>query len=147
MNDIRLWHGGFPGLKPSDLLLPPDQTGSLTSARLLKGMGFDPHANGVEADRMRSDRVYLTTDRGLARAYAACWITQTGGEYRLGRGALYVARPVGESWPDPDMPDGCIECDRAEIVTVYDAAVRMTEREITRKMAAATRRRPVRGGV
>ncbi|MEV7805077.1 hypothetical protein AB0O28_19210 [Microbispora sp. NPDC088329] len=122
--DSRLWHGGVPGLQPGDLLLPPGQTGITTSSQILAALGFDPHENGVEPDRMRTDRVYLTRDREFARAYAATWTAKARHGFRIGCGALYVARPIGESWPDPDLP-GCVECERAEVVAVYDAAVTM----------------------
>lgn len=72
MKDQRLWHGGAPGLQPGDLLLPPSVTGVVTTAQWMAARGFDPHTHGVEADRMRLDRVYLTHDKDLARAYAGC---------------------------------------------------------------------------
>lgn len=135
--DTRLWHGGVPGLNPGDLLLPPNQTGIITTTQIAQTLGFDPHEHGVEADRMRPDRVYLTPHRELARAYAACWTSKTDSGLRTGYGSLYVARPVGEFWPDPDLPDGVgIECEQAEIVAVYDPAVRMPFHQIERRMGA-----------
>ncbi|MFC6081004.1 hypothetical protein [Sphaerisporangium aureirubrum] len=140
----QLWHGGYPGLKPGDLLLPPDQTGILTTAQILTDRGVDPHALGMEPDRMRRDRVYLTTGRELARAYAACWTIESDAGVREGPpGALYLARPIGESWPDPDMPPGVgIECERAEVVAVVKPAVRLTLAAIDRRMAPFMRVAP-----
>ncbi|NJP27068.1 hypothetical protein FLW53_23290 [Microbispora sp. SCL1-1] len=135
--DERLWHGGAPGLQPGDLLLPPAQTGIATSSDILIALtGFDPHDNGVETDRMRTDRVYLTRDRELARAYAACWTAKAEHGLQVGRGALYVARPIGEVWPDPDLPDVSVECERAEVIAVYDAAVTLPWQKAERRLLA-----------
>lgn len=126
--DLRLWHGGKPGLSPGDLLLPPCETGVLTRVDLLTAAGIIT-PDWMDADRNRRDRVYLTRDRELARAYAYSWEWD-----QLGRGALYIARPVGPSWPDPDLLDHSIECERAEVVAVYDPAVQMSARRYQRIM-------------
>lgn len=112
MTDTRLWHGGAPGLKVGELLLPPSETGTEHS---LTGHAL---ADDVETGLMRSDLVYLTTDRASARAYAAAYPN----------GALYVAEPLGEQEPDPDAPEIAIRCPRARITAVYDPCVRWAER-------------------
>lgn len=120
---VRLFHGGAPGLRPGQMLLPPDVTGDQggrEDAALLERMGVDLN---MEADRARSDRVYLTWNRELGRAYAAGWTWQP---HRPGYGALYVAEPVGPTWPDPDLVEHSIECEKAVIVSVYDPVVTMS---------------------
>lgn len=140
MTDQRWWHGGVGGLRPGDLLLPPAVTAVTTTGQWMSGMGFDPHENGVERDRMRRDRVYLTHDREMARAYAASWTINVQSGLTDGQGtrygALYVARPAGEWWTDPDLPDDSIECERAEVVEVYNAAVVLPWSAVERRMLA-----------
>lgn len=112
MTDTRLWHGGVPGLKVGDLLRPVSETDtehSLTryAARV-----------GLNRDHVRQDRVHLTSDRAVARAYAAAYPN----------GALYVAEPIGETEPDPDAPEIALRCPQARITAAYDPCVRWAER-------------------
>lgn len=109
---IRYWHGGFPGLRPGDLILPATESGATNT---LTGHGPIP---GYDADHVRPDRVHLTTERASAKAFAAAYPD----------GALYQAEPIGEVEPDPDAPDEAIRCERARVVTVYDPCVRWAER-------------------
>jgi hypothetical protein len=106
---IRYFHGGVPGLRSGDLLLPPAATG--TARALTTELGH----LGTFA---RSDRVYLTTDRAAARAFAACYPD----------GALYVVEPVGDVEPDPDAPKVSIRCGQAVVTSVYDPVVRYADR-------------------
>lgn len=124
MTDNRLYHGGFPGLKPGDSLLPPAKTGIGGTLKYLERAGIDPHEHGMEIDRNRDDRVYLTTDRELAKAYANSW-TLMPFKGNGSHGALYVARPVGLLENDPDLPGISFQCAAAEIISVYDPAVSM----------------------
>lgn len=103
------FHGGYPGLKPGDLIQPPDATGtehrlSAVSAEL-----------GGPAHATRMDVVYLTTGRDVARAYAAFYPD----------GALYRVEPHGGLEPDPDSGITGLswQCPAAEVVAVVDAAV------------------------
>jgi hypothetical protein len=59
----RYWHGGAPGLKAGDRILPPSVTG--TAIRLYEGAKeIDPNAS------QRLDRVYVTVDRKAASVFA-----------------------------------------------------------------------------
>ena len=106
---MTFFHGGFPGLKVGDLLLPPDRTGtehrlSATTASL-----------GGPAHATRTDVVYLTTERQVARAYAAFYPD----------GALYQVLPQSPVDPDPDclQPDLSWHCPAAVVVAVVDPVV------------------------
>ena len=97
------FHGGYPGLKPGDLIQPPDITGterrlSATAAEI-----------GAPAYSTRTDVVYVTTGRDVARAFAA----------------FYPDEPRGQLEPDPDsgIPGLSWQCPAAEVVAVVDAAV------------------------
>ena len=106
---MTFFHGGFPGLKPGDLILPPDTTGTEhTLSQYAAQMAAGPHAT-------RRDVVYLSTDRQVARAYAAFYPD----------GALYQVQPQSPVDPDPDclMPGVSWQCPAAVVVAVVDAVV------------------------
>lgn len=106
---MTYFHGGFPGLKPGDLILPPDKTG--TSRTLSQ---YVAEMNGPEHAR-RTDLVYLTTDRQIARAYAAFYPD----------GALYAAIAASPVDPDPDCtaPGVSWQCPYAVVAQVVDPVV------------------------
>jgi hypothetical protein len=104
-----MFHGGYPGLKPGDLILPPDRSG--TEHRLsatVAEMGGPAHAQ-------RTDLVYLTTGRQVARAYAAFYPD----------GALYSVFPASPVDPDPDcyVPGLSWQCPYAVVTAVVDPVV------------------------
>lgn len=132
MRAPRWWHGGFPGLGPGGLLLPPCESGYT-----------EPHAEfeavvavmlKMEPDRNRADRVYLTSTRELGRAYAWMW-----GEKNGGLGALYVAEPVGPAEPDPDLPEFSVQCAAARVLAVYDPVVTMPKHKAMRELRKVIR--------
>lgn len=105
----RYFHGGFPGLRPGDLVLPPDTTGTDHRLSAVSAvLGAPVHAT-------RTDVVYVTTGRDVARAYAAFYPD----------GALYEVKPRDELEPDPDclMPGLSWHCSAAEVVAVVDPVV------------------------
>lgn len=110
----RYFHGGAPGLKPGDLILPPDTTG--TNHRL--------SAIAAEHDgptySTRTDIVYVTTGRDVARAFAAFYPD----------GALYRVEPHGQLEPDPDcdLPGLSWQCPSARIAAVVDPVVLFRDR-------------------
>lgn len=105
----RYFHGGYPGLKPGDMLLPPDTTGT---EHRLSAIAAE---HGGPAYSTRTDVVYMAASRNVARAFAAFYPD----------GALYEVRPKGELEPDPDSGiDGLSwQCPAAEIVAVVDPVV------------------------
>lgn len=120
----RLWHGGFPDLKPGDLLLPPSATGQHRQAAMVNEMisahpGFDP--DDVRPDDRSPHWVHFTPHRNVALAYAASARTD------YGRGALYVVEPIGPVEVDPDMPVQGLRAHTARIVTVYDPCVNISD--------------------
>jgi len=106
---MTYFHGGYPGLKPGDLVLPPDRSG--TDRRLsatVAELGGPAHAQ-------RTDLVYLTTDRQVARAYAAFYPD----------GALYNVIAASPVDPDPDceMPGLSWQCPYGIVAAVLDPVV------------------------
>lgn len=113
-----LWHGGAPGRKQGERLLPPAVTGlQRTSTSLSIAAGLDSIAH-------RRDRVYLTVDRELARVWAGQWISVEG---RVGHGWLYrVSAEVELLEPDADLlslPGLSFQAPEAVVDRVYERAV------------------------
>lgn len=111
---MAYYHGGFPGLKPGDQLLPPDQTG--TDHRLSATVA----QMGGPAYAQRTDLVYLTTDRQVARAYAAFYPD----------GALYQVLPASPVDRDPDCNEDGLSwhCPMGLVVAVVDPVVLFRDR-------------------
>lgn len=128
MGEPRWFHGGVAGLAPGDWLLPRDVTGWVGTTERLHGLGVQ--IVGMEADRDRGDRVFLTTRRELARAYAWHWATVAGARF----GGLYVAVPVPVAEVDPDLPEISVQCERARIISVADPCVVMKTTRCARVM-------------
>lgn len=122
------FHGGYPGLKPGDQLLPPDETG--TAHRLSQHAA----ALGAAGHATRTDLVYLTTGRQVARAYAAFYPD----------GALYQVEANGPLEPDPDchMPGLSWQCPAATVLTVVDPAVLFRTRTADRWLRMLTPSNP-----
>lgn len=101
------FHGGVPGLRPGDQLLPPEQTGTDRT--------LSQHATAVGAPDWagRRDLVYITTQRADARVFAA---------FRPD-GALYRVEPDGPLGDDPDAPGISFTCQSARVIAVLDAVV------------------------
>jgi len=77
---------------------------------------------GMTEIGQRDDRVYVTSDRDLARAWAGIW---TPDGVRHGGGSLYRVEPEGLE-PDDDLlslPGLSFQAPRAQVVVVYDAHV------------------------
>lgn len=99
----RYFHGGIPGLKIGDELLPAN------------AIGDKPSLTTLVPGKARTDRVYLTTDRFCAEAYAAMY---------PGGGAIYLAEPIGPTAGDPDAPTLSIMSESARVVGIWDSKVR-----------------------
>src|SRR5262245_49753583 len=81
------WHGGYPHLKPGDLLLPPSQTEARhTLSRHAKELGYTGEVT-------RRDVVYVSADERDAVFFATM--------YPNG-GAVYLVVPDEPLEPDPD---------------------------------------------
>ena len=90
-----LWHGGAPGRKTGSLILPPSVTGFEETS------GFISRSEGHEDISYRDDRVYITTDRRLATAFAAYWSSKVN---QIGLGWLYAVQAAADDLePDTDL--------------------------------------------
>lgn len=105
MNNVTYWHGSSIELTTSDVLLPASHHEPgylvLTAADLY---GYD------------RDRVYVTTNRELARAWAS----------RSSAGCLLRVEPQGELEADPDFPGISYSTNQATIVDVEEHPIKMS---------------------
>lgn len=108
----RWYHGGIAGLGVGDWLLPRTVTGWPSTEERLAQLGIQ--IEGMEPDRNRDDRVFLTWQRRLARAYAWHWAIVAGERC----GSVYIAEPAPAAEPDPDLPEHGIQCERARVLSV-----------------------------
>lgn len=135
MTDGRLWHGGWAGLKPGELLLPPTATGNgrqrdRNADLLAAHPGIDP-ALITHDDPLSDDWVYFTPHRNVALAYAGT------ARQDFGSAALYVVEPVGAVETDPDFPIQGLRARSATVVKVYDPHVTISrDRAASLHMAA-----------
>jgi len=126
---VRFWHGGYPRLKPGDILLPPDQTRARhTLSQYAAELG---HAGEVT----RRDVVYVTTDQRDAIFYATM--------YPDG-GAIYLVEPAEPLTPDPDckLPGLSWCCPSARVLERRElglsrSQVRRMQRRIVAELAGA----------
>lgn len=101
---MTYFHGGVPGLRLGDQLLPPTVTGVRAAV--------DFAADLPGAGAVRRDRVYLATTELMASIFAAM---------HPAGGWLYEVDPVGEIEPDPDWfgePGESVEVGSAIVVRV-----------------------------
>ncbi|MET8609721.1 hypothetical protein [Streptomyces misionensis] len=113
LSSARLFHGGVPGLRPGDHVLPPIVTGverTLTSTA---------QALGASPEHARRDRVYVTIGRDVARVYAA--FKPDGALYEVQAGTL-------DADPDCAVPGVSFACPAAVVVRVVDPVVLFRDR-------------------
>lgn len=101
------WHGGYPGLKAFDTVLPPSSTGYVSAAVVIRERKVTSllHLSSATYD---PSFVYVTTNRALARDHAAGWSNWNfirTGIWEPGR--LYSVTPVSVIIPDFVPPVCC----------------------------------------
>lgn len=103
------WHGGAPGLSIGDVIIPRDE---------LPLSNLDRHLAMINEDPTDTGRVYITTNRKFAIAWA---IRRSNSPFKGARtGSVYRVDPIGQVDPDPDFPAaaGSYVADRAVILDV-----------------------------
>ena len=114
----RWYHGGVPGLKRGDKILPPSVTGAVSIADL-----DAPDISARVAAVHSRDRVYLAADASDARLWASLAHAHGG---RTRGGDLYEVTPDAPLEPDPDYlagDGGSAQCVSATIVRVIERRV------------------------
>jgi hypothetical protein len=117
---VRWYHGGFPGLKRGQQILPPSVTGTISVAD--KSLGDDSLRERVVKVHDPA-LIYLTRDVADARFWASL-APAHGGKNR--GGDVYEVTPDGPLVPDPDyLPkDGkSMACSSATITRIVERRV------------------------
>jgi len=118
---MKAYHGGAPGLRPGDWIEPrpaEDRRHLLDGCDVCAARAADAP---LPDDDLDPSLVYVTTVRDYARVYAAGYP----------RGALYRVETEGTLVASPDPDDtNSYGCERAQVVAVLDALVRLTPREL-----------------
>lgn len=110
------FHGGVPGFRPGRRLLPASELKLPVPKYAMPGYDTD------------AGFVYVTTDRRLARSFAAIWIDVIG--LRVGGGDLYEVTPTTDLLPDPDFAhtDGLCFATRSAVVRrVVEQGVKLSD--------------------
>lgn len=119
----RYYHGGIPGLRVGDEVLPPSETGVMSISDLADAPpGLLARAHLVH----RRDRVYLTTDLTAASLFAALHPNGT----RTRGGDVYRVHPDGDVEPDPDWlgdPGVSVAAASARVTAIVRTGVRRSE--------------------
>lgn len=107
------FHGGAPGLKQDDLILPAQELGIRAGADYLEG----------DTSHVRRDRVFISSRFSVAAAFASTTPDEQD------RAWVYMVQPIGEIEPDPDYsgedPDESRQCERARVRKV----IRLSRRD------------------
>lgn len=114
--EATYFHGGAPGLR---------RRRPLRAAADLN----TTYTYTVPTAVYRPDRIYVTTHRELARAYAGRYVDRQG---RSVPGSVYQVRVIGTPEPDPDydqLGHIYLMCRAADIVEVLENDVSLTRRE------------------
>ncbi|MDQ1717323.1 MAG: hypothetical protein QOF92_933 [Pseudonocardiales bacterium] len=115
---VANWHGGTPGIGVGEYIESPYTRRNQLSLRQREKEAV---YRGSGLNKLRDQkRVYFTSDRELARAWA---VVGCGG------GTLYRVRPVPPSSleVDPDYPDGGFSARRAEVLDVVETTIAMSD--------------------
>jgi hypothetical protein len=105
---LVLWHGGAPGLKPGDFILPAIERQQLGRFDFISDT-LDRLGQRVA----RRDRVYVTP----SLRFAMRWAMLRTGEV----GHAYEVEPIGALEIDPDyiaLPGFSYQCERARVLAV-----------------------------
>lgn len=112
----RLFHGGFPGLRVGELLVPGHARRVHEGCEFCAARAAGHTVGGIDPPSARA-AVYVTSDKEYARHYASLW----------GRGDLYQVAPRGELTlsEEDHFPSWTVAA--AEVVAVYQRAVLLTD--------------------
>ncbi|MBD1540550.1 hypothetical protein HC749_20620 [Arthrobacter sp. S13_S34] len=124
-----LFHGGAPGLKVGDKVLPPTETGvksQTLAASLVLGLG---------QIAQQLDKVYMTTDVMLAKVYAGSWTDPAPAKAVAGGGVVYrVEVQDGTLQADKDLlssPGVSYQASSAVVVDIQYKSVAFDKDEFT----------------
>ena len=122
----KYFHGGGPGLRLGDRILPPSQTGALSLLAVARKHAAEI---GKPFAHMRDDRVYLGGEIAIAILFAAMYPLPAGGW-------IYEVDPEEPIEPDPDYAgEGSYQAPAGMIVRVWGALPTNVVASVRRDMA------------
>lgn len=136
---IRYWHGGIPGLRAGDLIVPsaPNYVDNCPICAAKKAGINTP----LDPLTVHPDHVYVTSDREYARFYAS----------KFPKGDLYRVEPIGELTESTEDRFPTWRVPSARVAGLVDRCVTLTDRQRTtllnkwtaadREAVAASRRK------
>lgn len=135
--ELRLFHGGVPGLRSGDLIQPGHERNHHDGCPWCEARTQGEAHEGMDGPSQRPERVYATPHRLYAKHYASLY----------GRGDLYRVEPVGdlERSNEDTIETWCAPALR--VIAAIDRAVLLTpseRRRLFREWGDADR---VAGGV
>lgn len=111
----RLWHGGFPGLRPGQILDASHARNHLSCCPVCADRAAG--VSGMDPLPGQADRVYLTADREYARYYASL----------VHLGDLYQVEPIGDLLISQEDRFPTWTAASAVVTAVYARSVRLTD--------------------
>ena len=127
----RYYHGGVPGMKPGDLLLPGFDRRHHEGCEFCEARARGEAHEGIDPPSQRQ-AVYFTTDKLYAKHYASLY----------GAGDLYRVEPVGDAQRSTEDSYETYTAGSVRVVQVVERAVRLTDKErrkLSREWEAADR--------
>lgn len=133
MSDSTLYHGGVPGLRVGDMLVPGHPRKHHAGCPWCEARRVGASFGGMDPPSARK-AVYVTTSREYAQYHASLY----------GRGDLYVVEAIGLLEPSLEDSIPSWTCGSARVVVVYKRAVELTpsqRRKLYRAWGEADERR------
>lgn len=113
---MRLFHGGVPGLRVGDIILPGHDRRHHDGCPWCEARANGGAYLGMDGPTRREGRVYATPNRLYAKHYASLW----------GRGDLYRVAPVGELERSTEDSIDAFCAEAFTVAAVLDRAVLLT---------------------
>ncbi len=112
---MTYYHGGVPGLRAGDVLLPGHSRQHHDGCPWCEARAAGKSLGGMDPPSQR-DAVYVTTSREYAQFHASLY----------GRGDLYIVEPIGPLEESKEDRFPSWTCASAVVRTVYKRAVLLT---------------------
>lgn len=126
-----LFHGGVPGLRKGELIVPGKERRSHAGCPWCEARARgEAGPDGIDPPSEHTDRVYATPNRLYAKYYASLW----------GYGDLYRVSSVGEVEPSTEDTVETVTAPAWRVEAVLDRAVLLTpseRRRLQREWGAA----------
>lgn len=127
----KYWHGGRPGLQPGTLLV-----GRSEAERTAADTSFYSGTDTLGEPVPDPDRVYLSSDREFARAFAALMQLRDTTTGVAQHGTVYAVEPIGDVQVDPDFASSGVSwsAPKARVTAVVEEQVDLDVHEVAERL-------------